>query len=64
MEFNFDDFLGGSLSEIINFLKTNNIEYKLVQTKVRKREEKGIKRVINIKKREDHYLIIWSYQYY
>jgi len=64
MKFNFDDFLGGPLLEIIDFFKKNNTEYKLIQAKDPKKEEKGIKRVINIKKVKDHYIIIWSYQYY
>ncbi|MGM0602852.1 MAG: hypothetical protein ACQESS_06015 [Bacillota bacterium] len=64
MNFEFDNFLGGPLTELTEFLKVNNIKYKLIQTEAPKKEANGIKRVLNMKKKEDHYIIIWSYQYY
>ncbi len=68
MNFEKDLFLASPLSETLAYLEQNNIEYRLIQVKPPNRKDNeetclGIKRVIEIREKDDFLEIIWSFQY-
>lgn len=71
METQLEKLLISPLEQVINFFKENKLDYSLVEIEpphgnknYSERKKVGIKRVLNIKKRNDSYKVYWSFQYY
>jgi len=68
MNFDRDMLLASPLSETLDFLEQRNLDYKLVQVKPPNKKNNdetgpGIKRVIDIREKDNFLKIIWSFQY-
>ena len=63
-----DKLLASPLKETLKIFDKNNIKYRLVQIKppnkkIKDQSELGIRRIINIREKEDFIEITWSFQY-